>query len=255
LIKEALIWKQLRHPNTVPFLGVIADDAHPFCYIVSPWMSNGHLTQYLAECPNADRLALINDIARGVDYLHSNNVVHGDLKGTNILIDDTGHACLSDFGISRMRIELSYATCSASVAGLTWTYAAPERVEPEAYGLEREHLLKESDIYSLSLVIWELFAGRKPFWGSCGSVIRQIMQGERPLRTKETARNGLSDEIWEIMTQSWQPDYKSRPPIGKILRRFQTILARSDSATKVPSDLYRLALLPIPCFRVFADLL
>ncbi|PCH33225.1 hypothetical protein WOLCODRAFT_159920 [Wolfiporia cocos MD-104 SS10] len=59
LIKETLIWKQLRHPNILPFLGVIVDDDHTICYIVSPWMSKGNLTKYLAQRPNADRLALI----------------------------------------------------------------------------------------------------------------------------------------------------------------------------------------------------
>ena len=88
------MWKRLMHPNILPLLGVTIV---PF-QLVSNWMSGGDLPDYIKKNPDADRLGLvgvppvaiapgslprcqISDIARGLCYLHSCNVVHGDLKG------------------------------------------------------------------------------------------------------------------------------------------------------------------------------
>ena len=88
------MWKRLRHPNIVPFLGV----THKPLQIVSEWMPNGTLTHYVEKNPGADRIALVSrlsaigldryrrrpkllDVAEGLNYLHMNCTIHGDLKG------------------------------------------------------------------------------------------------------------------------------------------------------------------------------
>jgi serine/threonine protein kinase len=85
--------KYLEHPNIVPFLGVNTDPLE----LISDWMPGGDLPGYIANHPNVDRLSLVgvpynplcetliprqlSDVAEGLEYLHSCDVIHGDLKG------------------------------------------------------------------------------------------------------------------------------------------------------------------------------
>ena len=88
------MWRHLTHPNILPLLGVTIT---PF-QLISNWMSGGDLPGYVQKNPNVDRLKLVgvplaaftqytyslyqlSDVAKGLFYLHSCNVVHGDLKG------------------------------------------------------------------------------------------------------------------------------------------------------------------------------
>ena len=87
------MWKHLAHPNIVPLLGMTSTPLQ----LISKWMPNGDLTEYIEKHPNTDRLALVSvslvsrmvrllshklrDVTDGLYYLHSRNVVHGDLKG------------------------------------------------------------------------------------------------------------------------------------------------------------------------------
>jgi len=90
----AVVWKNLAHPNVVPLLGVTTDPIQ----LVSGWMPDADLTGCIANHPDADRLSLVgvslllycvtclplpqlSDVAKGLNYLHSCEVVHGDLKG------------------------------------------------------------------------------------------------------------------------------------------------------------------------------
>ena len=95
--REALMWKWLKHPNIVPFRGVTLEPLQ----ILSEWMSNGDLTVYIKQNPDASRVTLVRppfspskqhhlivhqlfDVAKGLDYLHNCDVVHGDLKGVYV---------------------------------------------------------------------------------------------------------------------------------------------------------------------------
>lgn len=55
-----MIWRQLRHPNLLPFYGVLENEFNPLLALVAPWMPNGHLVGYLKRNPNVDRLLLVS---------------------------------------------------------------------------------------------------------------------------------------------------------------------------------------------------
>ncbi|TFK45923.1 kinase-like protein [Heliocybe sulcata] len=102
---EALIWRQLYHRNIHPFLGVHESSDQPLC-IVSPWQPEGNLIAFL-KSPNAimrsTRLEMLAEIADALAYLHRLKppLVHGDLKGANVLVSSEGIPRLADFGISK----------------------------------------------------------------------------------------------------------------------------------------------------------
>ncbi|KAF8324973.1 kinase-like domain-containing protein [Cantharellus anzutake] len=132
LKREMKIWKDLDHENIVQFIGFAIEDrgAIPEAALVSEWCSNGDLVQYLHRNPSCNRLALLLDVARGLTYLHDRDpvVVHGDLKPSNVLISDTGHAKLCDFGFSLIADGLTTGFTSSG-PGFTLRYCAPEVLE------------------------------------------------------------------------------------------------------------------------------
>ncbi|CAE6540651.1 unnamed protein product [Rhizoctonia solani] len=100
--REAEIWRQLMHDNVHTFLGVWVhmDDV----YLVSPFMERGDAAEWVRTRNDADRLKLMLEIAQGLEYLHlrSPAVIHGDLRLANVLISDSGSACITDFGLARV---------------------------------------------------------------------------------------------------------------------------------------------------------
>ncbi|PBK89471.1 hypothetical protein ARMGADRAFT_935652 [Armillaria gallica] len=81
--QEALVWRQLLHPNVLPFLGVSKDVFAPRYCLISPWMVNGNIMSYLEAHPDHDRLTSLVQVAEGMKYLHNRNppIVHADIRG------------------------------------------------------------------------------------------------------------------------------------------------------------------------------
>ena len=77
--------------------------------VVSPYYRNGNLVQYLKGLTldaSVDMLKMMHQISKGMSYLHGKGILHGDLKGTNVLVDDRLHCVISDFGQSEMKSEV-----------------------------------------------------------------------------------------------------------------------------------------------------
>ncbi|KAF9022901.1 hypothetical protein BDZ89DRAFT_956203, partial [Hymenopellis radicata] len=86
---EALLWRQLRHPSILPFFGVNDKLFAPRLCLISPWMENGTIVEFLKRNPQHDRMKAILEIAEGIQYLHNLDppVVHGDIKGVSLRSD------------------------------------------------------------------------------------------------------------------------------------------------------------------------
>ncbi|KAF8215606.1 kinase-like domain-containing protein, partial [Mycena galopus ATCC 62051] len=100
--REALVWQHLQHPFILPFIGIDSETFASSLCMVSPWMENGTVLKYLNDHGRANVDKLLLQIARGLQYLHSRNIVHGDLRGANILITHEWNACLADFGLTSL---------------------------------------------------------------------------------------------------------------------------------------------------------
>ncbi|SJL08819.1 uncharacterized protein ARMOST_12190 [Armillaria ostoyae] len=100
--QEALVWRQLHHPNVLPFLGVCKELFAPSYCRISPWIANSTIMSYLEAHPDHDRLTSLVQVAKGMKYLHHQNplIVHADICGANILVMDDLCCCLADFGLS-----------------------------------------------------------------------------------------------------------------------------------------------------------
>ncbi|KAF8990025.1 hypothetical protein BDQ17DRAFT_1372489 [Cyathus striatus] len=215
--KEAILWRYLVHPNLLPFYGIyqLGDTGGRIC-LVSPWMSNGNICQYLQRYPDTNRQHLIMDIARGISYLHGKSIVHGDLKGANVLVSDNGVACLADFGLSSVYIDtpsLAWGTNNSSVGRSTGTlrWQAPELI-----GLEDSPPVKgttESDIYAFACVCYEIFVGKIP----------HIRKTPSPPEPNSTAyRYGLTDWMWSLIEKCWDQNPTKRPMISDVVDKLSS---------------------------------
>ncbi|KAJ6537966.1 kinase-like domain-containing protein, partial [Mycena capillaripes] len=207
--REALVWQQLRHPYIVPLIGIDTESFPSSLCMVSPWMKNGTSIKYLLGIAAHERQTTIHEIAQGLAFLHDQQVVHGDLRGTNILVDNDGHACLTDFSLT----VLSDTTTTQSNNGAgSVRWMAPETLDPSVCGLTDFARTSASDIYVFACVCLELYTGSPPFNAILydAAVMFQVIGGFRPSRPDGDA---IPDHIWNLMQQCWAHHFADRPTI------------------------------------------
>ncbi|KAJ6486722.1 kinase-like domain-containing protein, partial [Mycena sanguinolenta] len=213
--KEALVWQGLRHRFVLPLLGIDRSTFAPSFCMVSPWMKHGTVLKYLRDHGRGDVIRLLLEIAQGLDYLHSMNVVHGDLRGNNILISDDGNACLSDFGLATSIDDAdstaAVVTSSSNRAGSV-RWFAPELIDPTKFGCPKFMRTKASDVYAYACVCLELYTQNPPFphLREIAASLR-VIEGERPEQP-----SGLSAALWRVVTAAWVQDFRARPIIHDI---------------------------------------
>ncbi|KAJ7574150.1 kinase-like domain-containing protein, partial [Mycena floridula] len=157
LEREASIWRRLVHPNVLPFIG-ICNDIAPWPVLLSPFYKHCHIQKYLATQAThgtADKMAMIAAITSGLEYLHSKNIVHGDLKVQNILVDKQGNPSICDFGISKIMGSRGFTTSSVGTA----PYMAPELffvIDAITRNVVLPTTMKSSDVYSFGLLVLEV---------------------------------------------------------------------------------------------------
>lgn len=154
-ISEVALLFHLRHPNIITF--VAACKKPPVFCIITEYLAGGSLRKYLHQqepysVPLNLALKLALDIARGMQYLHSQGILHRDLKSENLLLGEDMCVKVADFGISCLESQCG------SAKGFTGTYRwmAPEMIK-------EKHHTKKVDVYSFGIVLWELLTALTPF--------------------------------------------------------------------------------------------
>ncbi|KAJ6599785.1 kinase-like domain-containing protein [Mycena vulgaris] len=212
--QEVLTWRQLQHEFIVPLLGIDRVTFAPHLAMVSPWMEAGTALNYLKKNGIGSVNRLLLEVAQGLAYLHSMNIVHGDLRGANILITNDLHVCLTDFGLAAFSDSIETAQ-STSNRGGSIRWMAPELIDPKRFGHERFVRTSASDAYAYACVCVELYTGLPPFAGySEGSALLQIIAGQRPTRPDKLT----SDFLWACMTKLfWAEDARARFSVAKVV--------------------------------------
>uniref|UniRef100_A0A251UW39 non-specific serine/threonine protein kinase n=1 Tax=Helianthus annuus TaxID=4232 RepID=A0A251UW39_HELAN len=164
-MRECEAWRNLRHRNLLKIItscSSIDFQGNPFKALVYEFMPNGSLHDWLHSSRNTSRLNLLQmikilmDVANALDYIHNHclpTIIHGDLKPSNILLDNDMVAHVGDFGLARF-LGTSYQNNSTGIRG-TMGYIAPE------YGLGSE-MTSNGDIYSFGILVLEAMTGKHP---------------------------------------------------------------------------------------------
>jgi len=162
---------------------------------------------------------LMFQVAHGLLYLHMKKVVHGDLHGNNILINDEGNACLTDFGLSSSTYITKGTHTSRPGGAIRWM--APELHQPQIYGFDTLKRTEESDVYGFACVILEVFTRRHPFVDAPTdiAVILKVAQGERPDRPPGV----MSDGLWSLVQDCWKQQPSDRLKMDDIIERLKAM--------------------------------
>lgn len=202
-VSEAVIWSHLKHENIVPFIGVINKDHR--LWLVSEFMYSGNVRTYIEYTgrENCDLRRLAKGAAKGLCYLHALDppIVHGDLKGCNILVDKRGNTCLTDFGISRSD-DTRQGLDSTNVGRReTLNWIAPELI---FFGnSETMRTTLETDMYAFACVLYEIYTGGIPYSGE--NIINCLRERKRP------SLHGLGEPITRLIEGCWHHDPRLRP--------------------------------------------
>ncbi|KIJ57939.1 hypothetical protein HYDPIDRAFT_120156 [Hydnomerulius pinastri MD-312] len=224
--RELKVWSRLEHENVLPLYGVTFDFGN-FPAMVCPWVHDGALSGYLErhhELTSRDRIQLLSDIAGGLQYLHKCGIVHGDLTGSNVLIKGNGKACLADFGLSVIFMELAGNSYLTSTIRGNIRWAAPELFEITDDRSESTHVQvlpsPQSDIYSFGSVALQVLTGNVPYhyYKNDAQVLVAVSRGLKPARPDEPH---LDDTHWDFIQRCWSPQGRegtsARPPIEDVL--------------------------------------
>ena len=133
----------------------------------------------------------------------------------NILVDQTGHARLADFGFLTFISDVAtHLPSSSNSIGGTLRWMSPELIAPGKFGLEKSRPTKPSDCYSLGMVVYETISGKKPYHETPdAAVFLKVVEGERPHRC-----DGFLDGLWRIVEQCWTPQPNGRPSAEDVLQ-------------------------------------
>lgn len=220
--REVTIWRSLTHKNVVPLYGFLRIDDD--VYSVSPWMDNGTVNDFIKSKPQEDRLRILSEISEGMEYLHRKEVIHGDLRGANVLISRDGTPRLSDFGMSKFLEDCGKGMTSSPTINPRWG----------AYELLHTGgtISTSSDVWSFAMVALEVLSGEQPFSHIQGDAVVQheVYLGKFPQRPgHDVTARGLSDDLWALMKRCWKKP-QARPSMTEIREKLLSIRGLTPTA-------------------------
>ncbi|KAG8921094.1 hypothetical protein FRC00_009140, partial [Tulasnella sp. 408] len=226
---EARVWRILRHPHILEFIGIYRKEGH--MYLVSPFIENGTLMEYIAANPDADRPRFLSETADALAYLHAMQITHADVKGSNILVSADLRALICDFGLAKWMPSI---TASQSKGAGTMRWQSPELWyhAPRCFA---------SDVYAFGITIAEVLSGSVPFseFLMDEAVMRAVLVDDaRPRPDPTHSPTGESyQRIWKIATRCWRREPTARPTMKQVFDSFRTTAASTeDSGDETPDS-------------------
>ncbi|KAI9116313.1 hypothetical protein K1719_012480 [Acacia pycnantha] len=225
--READILSKLHHPNVLAFYGVVQDGPGGTMATVTEYMVDGSLRHVLLRkdryLDRRKRLIIAMDAAFGMEYLHSKNIVHFDLKCDNLLVnlkDPVRPICkVGDFGLSKIKRN---TLVSGGVRG-TLPWMAPELLNGSS-----NKVSEKVDVFSFGIVLWEILTGEEPYANMhYGAIIGGIVNNT----LRPTIPNSCDAEWRTLMEQCWAPNPAARPSFTEIASRLR-VMSASASQTK-----------------------
>ncbi|XP_066351924.1 uncharacterized protein [Miscanthus floridulus] len=229
---EVTTLSRLNHPNVIKLVG--ACSSPPVFCVITEFLSGGSLRAFLHKLdhkalPLGKIISISLDIACGMSYIHSQGVVHRDVKPENIIFDEEFCAKIVDFGIV---CEEEYCDPLANDTG-TFRWMAPEMMKHKPYG-------RKVDVYSFGLILWEMFSGTIPYeelnpFQAAFAVFDKNVRPAIPSSCPAPVRL-LIEQCWASHPEK-RPDFSQ---IVQILEKFKSVLDRDGTLDNMPSSICQL---------------
>ena len=216
-LKEAQTIAAFDQPNIVRIYDISEENGT--AYYVMENIDGGALSDQTMPMNEEKALAYIRQIAAALKYIHSHNVLHLDVKPSNILLRRNGDAVLIDFGISK-RYDEEGGQTSSTPAGLSKGYAPLEQ-----YNQGLQTFSPATDVYSLGATLYKLVTGETP---PEASIVNEEGLPDRPAN--------VSTAVWNAITKAMQPRRKDRPQTIEAFMKLLDAPATSDEETHIVTD-------------------
>lgn len=207
---EVSVLQGLDHPNIVRYLGI--QRASEALNIFLEYVPGGSIASLLAKFGSFRESVVkvyTKQILLGLEYLHAHGIIHRDIKGANILVDNTGLVKLADFGASK-KIE-DVATIGSGYTSVKGTpyWMAPEVITQAGHG-------RQADIWSVACTVIEMATGKPPWsqYGSQVSAMFHIAKSKGPPLIPEHLSPDCKDFLYLCFNRNW----RERPSASKLLK-------------------------------------
>lgn len=228
-LQEASIMKKLRHEKLVSLYAVCSKE-EPI-YIVTEYMANGSLLDYLRnrEGRNLKLPALIDmaaQIASGMAYLESEQLIHRDLAARNILVGENNIVKVADFGLARIIEDSEYTARQGAKFPIKWT--APEAALYGKFSIK-------SDVWSYGILLYELIThGQIPYPAMPN---RQVVEYvDRGYRMPKPTNCECPDSVYGIMLNCWEADPEKRPTFEYLFGFFDDYFVSTEPSYRDAED-------------------
>jgi serine/threonine protein kinase len=216
---EGRLLAQLDHPNLVRVLDLDVHDGGRL-FLVMEYVAGCSLDRHIQHGLPAPRraAALVAEIARAVDYVHGQGVVHQDIKPRNVLIDEAGRPRLIDFGLARLRH--AWADETSGPSGGTLLFMAPEQARGEV-----DRVGPAADIHALGALLYYLLTRRPPIsGGSRSEIYERVRRGA--IDTGPLESSAASRRLRQICLKALAPEPAGRFATANELARQLDRVAR-----------------------------
>jgi mitogen-activated protein kinase kinase kinase len=213
LKREISLLRDLRHPNIVQYLG--CGSSAEYLNIFLEYVPGGSVQTMLnsyGALPEPLVRSFVRQILNGLSYLHNRDIIHRDIKGANILVDNKGTIKISDFGISK-KLEATNILNGAnnnkhrpSLQGSVF-WMAPEVVKQTSY-------TRKADIWSLGCLVVEMMTGTHPF-PDCSQLQAIFKIGGS--KAAPTIPEHASAEAKLFLSQTFEIDHNKRPSADELM--------------------------------------
>lgn len=225
--REARLIARIEHPAIVPVYDFGEQSDQP--YLVMRYMPGGSLASKIKGegLTFSSAVQIISQIAPALDAVHTQGVVHRDLKPGNILFDGFGNPAISDFGIAYFTAATNDLTGSAIIG--TPTYMSPEQVRGD------NDLDGRSDIYALGVILFEMFAGRGPFYAAnpLSIAMKHLTDSIPSIRS---LRPDFPQEVELVLNKAMAKDREARyANASELARTLREVPAFQESEVRVSS--------------------